>query len=66
MGWNLQQMDDPLRASRELKEARHRGWLAGVALRLGCGVPGRNPYEPGTAERLEWNIGFDEGFQDNS
>lgn len=45
-----------------LRHARHQGWLAGVALRLGCGAPKRNPHERGTLIFVEWNIGFDEGF----
>ena len=50
---------------RAIKEARHKGWLAGVALRLGCGSPGRNPYDRDSNLYLEWNIGFDLGFSDD-
>jgi hypothetical protein len=47
---------------QKLKEAHHKGWLAGVALRLGCGSMSRNPYERDSEEYLYWNMGFDEGF----
>jgi len=55
---------NPTGTPQTLKEAHHRGWLAGVALRLGHGVPGRNPYDRDAVEHLEWDIGFDEGFND--
>jgi hypothetical protein len=60
MDWNSQPLDD----SRKLAEARHTGWLAGVALRLGVGSLTHNPYEHGSHERLVWDEGFEEGLAD--
>lgn len=50
---------DPL---HKLKEAHHKGWLAGVALRLGCGNPGPNPYDREGEEWIAWENGFEEGY----
>lgn len=48
--------------SQKLKEARHKGWLAGVALRLGCGGAPRNPYHRESEEYFHWEVGFEEGL----
>lgn len=51
-------------APRKLAEAHHKGWLAGVALRLGCGSLARNPYDRELAECewIYWEQGFSEGL----
>jgi len=61
MASSSQQTADP-KASQTLKEAHHKGWLAGVALRLGCGGAPRNPYHRDDEEYLYWEIGFEEGI----
>lgn len=50
---------------KSVKDAHHAGWLAGVALRLGCTPVGRNTYdrETQTAEWLAWESGFTIGFE---
>ena len=45
-----------------LRQAQHKGWLAGVALRLGSGSMTRNPYDRHTEEWAFWELGFDLGF----
>lgn len=62
MALSSQLTADHFSSPKELKEAQHKGWLAGVALRLGCGGVTRNPYEKGTDVYLEWEVGFDLGF----
>lgn len=61
MAWNSLQLADAV-SPKTLAEARHAGWLAGVALRLGCGAPARNPYERDSEEWLYWDAGFEEGL----
>jgi hypothetical protein len=46
----------------KLSEAKHKGWLAGVALRLVSNVVTRNPYERDSEEWICWEMGFEEGF----
>lgn len=66
MCWNsprLAEAEKPSAANSEgHKRAYHAGWLAGVAMRLGCGSLARNPYERDSEEYLHWNMGFDSGF----
>lgn len=57
-------MADRSESNRGLKEARHKGWLAGVAYRLDRELSIRNPFVPGSEEYLQWQDGFEEGFKD--
>lgn len=49
-------------APKKLAEARHMGWLVGVALRLGVGKISRNPFDRDSEEWLYWETGCEEGL----
>ena len=59
---NSQPLAEHLSTPETLRRARHAGWLAGVAMRLGCGSLARNPYERESEEWLYWETGFEEGL----
>lgn len=48
--------------ARKLAQARHAGWLAGVAMRLDCASVTRNPYKKGSDLALYWEAGFEQGL----
>jgi hypothetical protein len=48
--------------SKTLSQAKHAGWLAGTAVRLGCDSLAHNPYSRGSEEYIYWNLGFEEGL----
>jgi hypothetical protein len=48
--------------AKTLSQAKHAGWLAGTAVRLGCNSSAYNPYAKGSEAHIYWEMGFETGL----